>query len=625
MTFRLYISLIVIACVALLLIYFPGANGGVPILDDQHVLHRLLGLDGLTWFEGYVRYFSGDVGDLKRPLSYLSFYLQKDSLGEGLFDLKVVNIFIHLINSLLVCWLTYRICTVRLSVSEARWISLFCFLLWAFAPIQVSTVLYITQRMAELAATFTLLALVVWTYVRGACGRAQILLLFGVVSLFALFSTLCKENGFLTLLFIIALDLTVYSEMPRTRGYKFWFFTVVVGGNVLFSSVILYDYHRYFIGAFSARDFNAYERLLTEGRILVEYCLKFLSPGSYKFGLINAGISKSTGIFSPPTTLLSAMFWILSIFFALKYRKRTPYISFGVLFFLCGHSMESSVLSLELYFEHRNYIPIYGVALIFSFCLMMALRSIVISKLIKYVLVLCSAAYLFLIAFVTKLEVDAWANPVKQAYEWYLENPLSERAYSHLGATLFQFGLHKAGADFYQETHNDFPKDPTKELLWYELVCMDDSLPRPGLKEFINKARQSDFYNQTIVLLNALLDLKEGGSCNNLSTEDMMLFSAALLDNPNYISRKKSLYIYQARLSDHNNDLSGAVENLEYAINLGWRVDIALSLAEKYALSEQLDKAEKRLAEVRKWCSDNSFECQSKKSEIDTLSQLIEN
>jgi hypothetical protein len=40
----------------------------------------------------------------------------------------------------------------------------------------------------------------------------------------------------------------------------------------------------------------------------------------------------------------------------MKYKKY-PLISFGILFFLLNHLIESTILPLELFFEHRNYLP----------------------------------------------------------------------------------------------------------------------------------------------------------------------------------------------------------------------------------------------------------------------------
>ena len=38
-------------------------------------------------------------------------------------------------------------------------------------------------------------------------------------------------------------------------------------------------------------------------------------------------------------------------------RRRYPLLLLALLFFLVGHSMESTVIPLEMVYEHRNYLP----------------------------------------------------------------------------------------------------------------------------------------------------------------------------------------------------------------------------------------------------------------------------
>ncbi len=38
-------------------------------------------------------------------------------------------------------------------------------------------------------------------------------------------------------------------------------------------------------------------------------------------------------------------------------RRRYPLLLLAVLFFLVGHSMESTLIPLEMVYEHRNYLP----------------------------------------------------------------------------------------------------------------------------------------------------------------------------------------------------------------------------------------------------------------------------
>jgi hypothetical protein len=44
-------------------------------------------------------------------------------------------------------------------------------------------------------------------------------------------------------------------------------------------------------------------------------------------------------------------------------RNKQPLITFGIAFFFVGHAMESTIIPLELVFEHRNYLPMLGILL----------------------------------------------------------------------------------------------------------------------------------------------------------------------------------------------------------------------------------------------------------------------
>ena len=67
-----------------------------------------------------------------------------------------------------------------------------------------------------------------------------------------------------------------------------------------------------------------------------------------QFGLGGLGI-----IYLPP---LAPVFGTKALFLALAKRRQLPLFSFSVLFFYASHLLESTVINLELYFEHRNYI-----------------------------------------------------------------------------------------------------------------------------------------------------------------------------------------------------------------------------------------------------------------------------
>src|SRR3546814_20068069 len=71
----------------------------------------------------------------------------------------------------------------------------------------------------------------------------------------------------------------------------------------------------------------------------------------------NDHIPASTSLWSPATTLPAILVVFGLIVGAWLLRRRRPALAAAVLFYFVGQSLESSTVALELYFEHRNYLP----------------------------------------------------------------------------------------------------------------------------------------------------------------------------------------------------------------------------------------------------------------------------
>jgi hypothetical protein len=102
------------------------------------------------------------------------------------------------------------------------------------------------------------------------------------------------------------------------------------------------------------------ERLLTQPRALLDYIGLLLLPRSPLLGLFTDDFTASNGLLSPASTLWSILALVAASAFAIAVRKRAPTIFAGWFFFLVAHAVESTFLPLELYFEHRNYLPAFG-------------------------------------------------------------------------------------------------------------------------------------------------------------------------------------------------------------------------------------------------------------------------
>jgi hypothetical protein len=91
--------------------------------------------------------------------------------------------------------------------------------------------------------------------------------------------------------------------------------------------------------------------------VLMDYLDLLWLPRPFTPGLFNDQIKASTSLWSPLTTLPALMAVVGLIICAWRLRRRWPAAALAILFYFVGQSLESSTVALELYFEHRNYLP----------------------------------------------------------------------------------------------------------------------------------------------------------------------------------------------------------------------------------------------------------------------------
>lgn len=361
-------SLVILS--AAILVYWPGLSGPF-VFDDYpnivtnpkvHPEH----LDAVSLERAMQGYEPGDIG---RPLATLSFALNYYCSGDKPWSYKLTGVAVHAVNAALVFWLLLTI--VRLPNLSSKYGAPFCFaiaLLWAVHPLQVSTVLYVVQRMESLSLSFVLAGLISYVHAR----RIQIetdnggwgwLIGSAIVASIGLLS---KETAALYPLYTLVLELTVLGFAARKSGvvrfYKWSYLTAAIVGAIVFLVWVLPP--AVADGAFTNRSFNAYERVLSQFRILPMYLGQVLLPLPSHLLFYYDNYPKSTGWLSPLTTLVGALFILVVLVAAWIARKRMPLVALGIFWFFSAHLITSNVLNLELAFEHRNYFAILGVLLV---------------------------------------------------------------------------------------------------------------------------------------------------------------------------------------------------------------------------------------------------------------------
>jgi len=322
-------------------VYWPGLSGPM-LLDDFENLKPLADMQAgaLGWQE----LLSGPAfGIGGRPLAMLSLLANWLTSAGDLWSLKYTNLMIHLLCGTLLFWLAGRLFGESLAVVAAYrwWLALLVAALWLLAPMQVSTVLYIVQRMAQLATLFVLAGLLCYVIGRQhlASNRTLGIVLIGLC--FALFwplATLSKQNGALLPLLAVIVEY-FFLQRPRSaadgRLLK-GLLAVLIVVPLLAAGITLALDPAGLGGSYQARGFSIYERVITEARILFDYSFNLLMlPGGSPLGLFHDDFTVSRGLFQPPGTALAVMGWIALL-------------------------LESTVFPLELYFEHRNYLPSTG-------------------------------------------------------------------------------------------------------------------------------------------------------------------------------------------------------------------------------------------------------------------------
>ncbi|MBU1057807.1 MAG: hypothetical protein KJ804_05745 [Proteobacteria bacterium] len=284
--------------------------------------------------------------------------------------------------------------------------------LWAIHPIQVQAVTYIVQRMASMAAMFYIVGF--YCYCRFRFSRQTSLrLLFTILALISwLLGIFSKENAVLLPLAILCFELVFFPLTRKRKLFTLFLCLLFIGVSLLTLLTMqqgeLLDYFR---SPYSYRTFTMEERLLTEPRIIVQYLRLLLLPVN-TYLTHESDIIASTGLFSPVTTGFSMLLLTLLLFFSLWAKTRYKLLSFAILFFFINHLVESSFIALELYFEHRNYLPSMFLFLALS-CLILQGRAFYIIHKRRFMQILVTLAILFLLigeGATTWLRNEDWRN-----------------------------------------------------------------------------------------------------------------------------------------------------------------------------------------------------------------------
>jgi len=370
---------------------------------------------------------------VQRWLPQLTFGLNHWLHGLDPAGYRLTNLALHLANGLLVFLLLRRLfdtpALLRLPpqrLTRAAAIASAAAALWLLNPLQTSAVSYVWSCTTLLATLFYLLA--VLAYLQARLGRPGLARLawWCLVPAAWLLALSSKEIAATLPAMLLLLEWFFVRDLrlPSPRGRLLLGMGVAATGIALVVLFLGDNPLDAVLRGYRRRDFSLAERVMTEWRVICDYLGLFLLPLPSRLTLEHQP-SLSQGLLAPPATLLSLIMILGALGAAARLARRHRLAAFAILWFFLHLAIESSVIPLELMFEHRAYLPSIGIALLLALAFS-AVPSRGVATGLILVLALLWGAW-------TWQRNQLWADPLAFWQAAVETAPASERAWLHLG------------------------------------------------------------------------------------------------------------------------------------------------------------------------------------------------
>jgi len=567
-----------------LLIYWPGLTGAL-MLDDgpklTPIINSITSLNGVSFFKEFV------FGD-SRPVSMASFILNAISSGNNIWQWKLTNVFLHILTGIAVYQFTHLLLSIKQDNTECsnygKKISLAVAFFWLVHPLQVSTVLYLVQRMTILATLFTFTALTLFVYgFKQEINQKSGKIAFFLSLLFFPLAVFSKQTGILYPVYILLVSQLLffrtasgYNHTPKNiKLFIQLMWIILLIGFIKF--IISFNL---LMGGYDSRNFTLMERLITEPRVIFFYLYQILIPLPSHLGFFHDDFNISKDLFTPFDTIISLL-GVSSLLILLVIQfKRWSILSLGLLFFLASHSLESTVLPLELVFEHRNYIGLWGV--------IFPIVVYVFSTFKKPVLIIISAS-IFLCG-ITLYRTSIWGNSNIMYPYMATIHPASKRLKIIFSDSYAAAGQYQQALEYLSGLNG-----LGVEINQLVIQCKDQGQLNNGL---ILKTLNKTKYTITEYEVEGIIQLANLGLDNhcNFPKNEFIKFVDKIESHPfSTKSNKQKILLYRAHFQYALGNLASAINSLDDSFNQDTSNPIPLFLMVEWLIENNQKKEAKQI------------------------------
>lgn len=356
----------VILFLSTILLYFQTVTHEWHLDDSANILqNQVLHISNLQFNTVIKTFFAHPTqpDTIFRPISNLTFGLNWFHGQNSPYGYHVVNIIIHFLASVflyLSCIQLAKTPNIVRSTGrlDAHAVALVATTAWCISPINSQAITYIVQRMAQLATLFSIATILFFILARLASTTKNKSVYYFLAALSAILAFGSKENSVILPFSLLLIEFIFFTE-PKYVSKKILNNkkkTLAISLIIAAGITILWSHYGANLFDYGHRSFTMTDRLLTEPRILLFHLSQIFFPTASTLS-IEHDIVLSSSLFTPWSTLPAIITCVGLICYGFAQAHKNPILSFSILFFFLNHLIESTVIPLELIFEHRNYLP----------------------------------------------------------------------------------------------------------------------------------------------------------------------------------------------------------------------------------------------------------------------------
>ncbi len=373
----------------------------------------------------------------------------------------------------------------------------FATLLWLVHPVHTGAVTYISQRMTSLAALFFILSLWFYALARREWQTRRLscrsLLLFAGSALAGICALSTKENAGTLPLIILLYEWFFFQDLKLVfnRRFVFW----IIGATFIFGAIALHflgvDPAARILNAYASREFTLVERVMTEWRVLIYYLSLLVWPSPSRLTL-DHNYPLSTGLFNPLATGLCLAALLCLTGTAMYTSRRNRLFSFCIFWFFINLIIESSVIGIEIIYEHRTYLP-------FMMCCLFALIPIFKTTSKPQFSIAAILLVIMLFSAWTFQRNRIWHDPITFWEDSVKKAPNDYRPYFNLGIAYSKAGMPEKAIRQFENVLPlwDFKNVLQKKSVYPDTLCnIGNALLETGYPE-----KAMDYYLKAIAAL----------------------------------------------------------------------------------------------------------------------------